>query len=320
MLKIDIENKKLTELDQSSLKTEHLLERYDLQEMMFNSWQHVRKKIGLPTSFLIGKEIKPHETVMDSIDILAFNPDDNSLVVIELKRDRNKYQLLQSLNYAAMVRSWNAQKVIDSIQASGNDEIDELKDVISGTELNPDVGIILIAESYDPEVIITVDWLSSRYEINISAYAIEVHKLHGESFMAFSQRYPLKELSDLYDSRRSLKSVITLPDVTWEEVIPKLEYPFARKAVEMCLKHREGDPKRRRFTTIRTDFDGFKWILISFRKRYVNVYMHVGKEYGAERMKELFGVGTEINEWRDGISINIRTENEFDILAKWLQL
>ena len=90
MLKIDSESKKLLELDQSTLKTENILERYDLQEMIVNSWENVRKKIGIPTSYLIGQEIKPHESVLDVIDILAFNPDDNSLVVIELKRDKNR--------------------------------------------------------------------------------------------------------------------------------------------------------------------------------------------------------------------------------------
>ena len=150
MLKIDGESKKLVELDQSDLVAENLLERYDLQEMIVNSWDNVRKEIGIPTSFMIGKEVKPHDSVLDSIDILAFNPDDNALVVIELKRDKNKYQLLQSLNYAAMTGSWDSQTVVDNIQTNISDESDELRDVISGTELSPDVSIIMISELFAP--------------------------------------------------------------------------------------------------------------------------------------------------------------------------
>ena len=320
MLKIDSESKKLVELDQSNLVAENLLERYDLQEMIVNSWDNVRKEIGIPTSFMIGKEVKPHESVMDSIDILAYNPDDNALVVIELKRDKNKYQLLQSLNYAAMTGSWDSQTVVDNIQTNISDESDELRDVISGTELSPDVSIIMISELFDPEVIITSDWLSTRYGLNISAFAVEIHKLQGESFLSFRQRYPLKELSDIYETRHSKRKRTTDSDKTWDDIIPLLTYPFGKKGISLCLKHREGLPKRRRFNNIRKNYDGFKWITISFRNKYVNVYTGVSKEHGIERIRELFGDDFEINEWKNGISVLIRTEDEFNTLAEWLNL
>ena len=321
MLKIDSDTKKLVELDQTSLIDENILERFDLQEMIVNSWENVKKEIGIPTSFLVGKEIKPHDSIYDSIDILAFNPDDNALVVIELKRDKNKYQLLQSLNYAAMVSSWDAQTLVENIQLGINEETEELRETVSGTELSPEIGIILISEYYDPEVIITADWLSSGFGLNISAFAVEVHKLKGESFISFRQRYPLKELSDVYEIRRSKrKQSRSYTDLTWDDIIPKLDYPFAEKAITICRKHREGDPKRRRFGNIKRHFDGFNWISINFRKKYINVYTGVNKEHGTERVKELFGETIEISEWRDGISFFIRTEQEFDKLAEWLGL
>jgi hypothetical protein len=320
MLKIDAGSKRLVELDKTSLVDENILERYDLQEMIVNSWDNVKKKIGIPTSYLVGKEIKPHDSILDSIDILAFNPEENTLIVIELKRDRNKYQLLQSLNYAAMISSWDSQTVVENIQLGLNDESDELREIVSGTELNPEIGIILISEFYDPEVIITVDWLTTRFGLNISAFAVEVYKLQGESFLSFKQRYPLKELSDLYEIRRSKqKHNRSYPEITWDDVIPKLEYAFAENAVSICRKHAEGDPKRRR-CKVRSNFDGFSWISINFRKKYVNVYTKVNKEHGIERVKQLFGDNLEINEWRDGISFHILNEQEFTKLVEWLKL
>lgn len=316
MLKIDLDSKKLLELDQSTLRTENLLERYDLQEMIINSWDNVRKKIGIPTSFLIGQEIKPHESVLDAIDILAFNPNDNAIIVIELKRDKNKYQLLQSLNYAAMVSSWDSETILENIQSNINDEIDEFRDLITGTDISPDIGIILIAELYDPEVILTADWLSTKYGLNISAYAVEIHTLQGESFLSFRQRYPLKELSDLYESRR--RKIKSQTEITWDEMIPKLEYSFAKNAIDLCLKKNQGDPKRRRFT-VKRNFQGFKWISVNFRRKYVNVYTCVNKDHGADTVKTIFGENLEINEWKNGISFLIKTEGEFDKLAEWLQ-
>ena len=145
MLKIDSESKKLVELDQSNLVAENLLERYDLQEMIVNSWDNVRK----------------------------------------------------------------------------------------------------------------------RYGLNISAFAVEIHKLQGESFLSFRQRYPLKELSDIYETRHSKRKRTTDSDKTWDDIIPLLTYPFGKKGISLCLKHREGLPKRRRFNNIRKNYDGFKWITIS---------------------------------------------------------
>ena len=41
-----------------------------------------------------------------------------------------------------MISSWDSQKVVDSIQAGISEEAEELRDVVSGTELNSEIGII----------------------------------------------------------------------------------------------------------------------------------------------------------------------------------
>ena len=142
----------------------------------------------------------------------------------------------------------------------------------------------------------------------------------GESFLSFRQRYPLRELADLYESRRTLRKNVLRSDVTWDDILPNLEYPFANEGIALCLKHSQGDPKRRRFGRIRVNCDGFKWISLNFRKKYVNVYTKVVKEHGTGRIKDLFGDEVEINEWRDGISFLIRTKENFKKLSDWLEL
>lgn len=85
MLKLNPDKKTFETLIQSELRAENILERYDFQAAMVRSWETVKNEIGLPTSYLIGQEITPHKSVGNSIDLLAFNPDDSSLIVIELK-------------------------------------------------------------------------------------------------------------------------------------------------------------------------------------------------------------------------------------------
>ena len=98
MLKFNPHDKTFESLQLSELTAENILERYDFQSAIVRSWEIVKNKIWLPASYLIGQEISAHKSVGNAIDILAFNPDDSSLTVIELKRDRNKLHLLQALS------------------------------------------------------------------------------------------------------------------------------------------------------------------------------------------------------------------------------
>lgn len=77
---------------------------------MIKSWNTIKNNIGLPNAVLIGEAIKVHSSVGNEIDLLAFDIADSKLVVIELKRDKNKLQLLQSISYASMIATWDSEK------------------------------------------------------------------------------------------------------------------------------------------------------------------------------------------------------------------
>ena len=321
MLKFDQEGNRLEPVPVTRLEPENILERYDLQKAVANSWEVFKNEIGLPSSYLIGQEVLPHESTQDSIDLLAYNPDDSSLVVIELKRHRHKLHLLQALTYAAMVSKWDNEQLISRIQRELNPEPEELVDLINGNELSSYVKVILIAESYDPQVILTSDWLSSTYSVDVVAFAISVHKMGDTSFFDFDQRYPLRELSDVYEARKSRKvKNRNRPDIQWQDVLPKLKYPFAERGIELCRKFREGEPSRRRFGNIRTNHDGFKWIGLNFREKYINVYLGGNFENDQDFLRSKFGDEITVNTWKDGLSFYVETESQFEDLVKWLNL
>jgi len=166
MLVFDRKNKKLSKFDESSLNKEKLLERTDLQKAIVNSWDAFRNEIGFSSAILIGEEINPDNSTQDSLDILAFDSEDSSLLVIELKRDRNKLHLLQAISYAAMVSSKTKDEIIDISRKQNASEHEELVELLETTDISNDVKIILLAESYHPEVIITADWLKT-YGVSI---------------------------------------------------------------------------------------------------------------------------------------------------------
>jgi hypothetical protein len=170
------------------------------------------------------------------VTLCAIDQNDSSLIVIELKRDKNKYQLLQALNYAAMVASWDSEKLVNILERNKTILSAEALELIKENELSGDIRVILIAENYDPEVIITSNWLSTQYGINITAFSVGLHKIGSDLILEVDQKYPLPELSEAYESRRKKKTEEGLTEVSWEEIIPKLNYEFAKKGIELCKK------------------------------------------------------------------------------------
>lgn len=321
MLKFDLSKKSFDKLTESNLLNEGILERYDFQSAIIKSWETVKGNLNLPTSYLIGQEIIPHESNKDSIDLLAFNPDDSSLIVIELKRSKNKLQLLQALSYAAMIATWGTDRLISEIQKDINPESDELIDLINDNELNSEVKIILVSERYDPEVIITADWLMNKYNLDITIFAVKLHKFEEQYLINLEQRLPLKELADLYEQRGPrTKAKRTKKTITWDDVLPKLKYSFGNRALELCLKESLGDPSRRRFLSFRKNYDGFNWITINFREKYLNIYIKGQPENAEKILQSKFANGIELNEWAQGYSFNIDSKIQFEELINWLKI
>jgi hypothetical protein len=321
MLRLNTSTGRFEQVEETALKDKQLLERYDLQKAIVSSWEVFKNEIGLPSAFLVGQEINPDTSTQNTLDLLAYDGDTSSLIVIELKRDRNKLQLLQALSYAAMVSRWNAEVIISKVQRDISTDHEELIDLISSSSFSGEVRVVLVAESFDPEVIITSNWLSTKYDVNIAAFAVGLHEIESQLFITVDQRFPLRELDEAYESRgRSRSASRVTPNIDWDEIIPTLKYPFAEKGVRLCQKIRDGEPDRRRFGMLRKHFDGFDWITLNFRRNYVNVYLRGQFEGDRELLEKKFTSTVEIGSWRDGLSIKIETAAQFEELVKWLKL
>jgi hypothetical protein len=127
----------------------------------------IRGGAGLPCPPFLGQEVQPHDSVSNRIDILGFDEDVGVPVVIELKRERDKLHLLQALSYAAMVWTWDEDQ-LKTVAGEGVD--DDLLNSIDNRSTDDTPRIILIAEDYDPEVILTADWLASQHEVDTTAF------------------------------------------------------------------------------------------------------------------------------------------------------
>ncbi len=124
--------------------------------------------------WLIGQEVRPSEAVADRIDILAIDEDANS-VVVELKRGTNKLQLLQAVSYAGMISHWSRDQFVEILARNFSvSNKDALSEIEAHTEpntsaLNRAQRIILIAENFDPALLIAAEWLHEKFNVDIRA-------------------------------------------------------------------------------------------------------------------------------------------------------
>jgi RecB family endonuclease NucS len=115
MLRIDKSNKMLFALERKTLRESGYWERRDVQEMICHAPSAFCEELGPQERFhLIGSEIRPTDFVENRIDLLAVDPDGGA-VIIELKRDSDKLQLLQALSYAGMVDKWEPKRFIEEL-------------------------------------------------------------------------------------------------------------------------------------------------------------------------------------------------------------
>ncbi|MFZ4715534.1 MAG: hypothetical protein ACOYL6_17555 [Bacteriovoracaceae bacterium] len=318
---LKFQNNKFVSMADSDLKTNGLLERFNLQEAIVNSWEEFTKEIKIPELIYIGKEVIPDVRIMGRIDILAYDPNDNVPVVIELKRDRDKYQLLQGISYAAMISSWSIENFLQEAKIQKVNNYSNLEDVMSGAEIDKNIRIILIAERFDPEVIISTDWLMKIYDLDITAISLSLFKKDEDIYFNFEQKYPLPELSETYvlRSKNRTKGNADIQERSWDEVKETLTYSWGAEFLAKCLKEANGDSNRARFIHLRNNIDGLKGISFFFRKKYLNVYILGKLEEPHKLFGKVFSSKYELNEWRNGYSIQLTTKKEYEELCKWLK-
>ena len=190
MLKVDPQSRTLSQLSTTTLKHSNILERDHLQAAILSSWDAFCGEMGFEELFLVGSEITPHDSCRDRIDILAIDADGHP-VVLELKRHRDKLQLLQAISYASMIARWDADRFLSALPGNGAGQSDELRALLSDESFElREPRVVLLAESFDPEVILSADWLAG-FGVSILAFAISALEHGSETLLSIDQRFPL---------------------------------------------------------------------------------------------------------------------------------
>ena len=206
MLRIDRDKRTLKKLDQQSMPDADLLERSDLQQMIRKSSSDFFAEMG-EKLLLIGEEVRPTDFVDDRIDLLAIDQE-GAGVIIEIKRGSHKFHLLQALSYAAMVSKWPQDRILTEYCSlvgkaadEGTDDIEQFLNV-DIENLNGSQRVFLLAENFDYEVLVTAEWLSESYDVDIRCYRLGLSSDGTAAFLTCTCIYPPPELAEHAIRRR----------------------------------------------------------------------------------------------------------------------
>jgi hypothetical protein len=267
MLRIDKASKSFHSLERKTLKDAGYWERRDLQKMIRQAPKEFCRELGEKICF-VGEEIAPTDVVSDRVDLLGIDPD-GIAVIVEIKRDSHKLHLLQALSYAGMVAKWEPKRFIEQLCAfnkkgqeafeQAKEELEEFLEDGDVEALNRNQRIVLLAEEFDYEVLITAEWLTERYDVDIRCYRLALAKNGNDEFLTCTRAYPPPELTDLAVRRRRRKEIGGEEATDWGEALKSIENDAVVKFYKQELAAgRASNPKykalrfyigdRRRFT------------------------------------------------------------------------
>jgi hypothetical protein len=165
VLRIDETSKTLVAPQAGGLVTEAAPERDELLTLISASWEAFVAELGLPHLRLVGRESAP------GADLLAFDEAEGRAVVLHVTGETVEWQVSRALAAAAEVASWDAAKL-----ASVSDALEA---VVPGDSPR----LVLMAGGYDPRALATVDWLSRRHGVEVSAFSISVLRFGNERLL-----------------------------------------------------------------------------------------------------------------------------------------
>lgn len=262
MLKIDRAGRTLTPLPQKGIPDAGLKERSDLQQMIRNSPEAFFREMG-EELLLIGAAIRPaRDACEDEIDLLAIDKD-GAIVVIELKRDRDRLQLLQAIAYAGMIARWPQDRLAQERAVFAGKSLKEAEEEIeefideSVSELNQVQRVVLIAQDFDFEVLVAAEWLSEHHDVDVRCFRLALSSDGNTELLTCTCIYPPPELTKAAIRRGRIGRSDGQGWTDWDTALEGIENPdaveFFRKEAaasresnvkDRCLIYRVGGKRR----------------------------------------------------------------------------
>jgi hypothetical protein len=165
VLRIDETSKTLVAPQAGGLVTEAAPERDELLTLITASWEAFAGELGLPHLRLVGREAAP------GADLLAFDEAEGRAVVLHVTGETVEWQLARALSAAAEVAGWDAAQLASVSEA--------YEAVVPGDSPR----LVVIAGGFDARALSTVEWLSRRHGVEVSAFSINILRFGNERLL-----------------------------------------------------------------------------------------------------------------------------------------
>jgi len=264
--------------------------------------------------FVVGREVSPQKPLGDSIDVLAIDKE-GAVTVFELKRGKDKLQLLQAITYAAMISKWTPQQLFECrsnfSQKPPEQAEEEIENFLASSlaSLNTKQRIVLIAEEYDPSVIVSAEWLSERYNMEIECFRLALSRHDGSDFLSCTKIYPPVELMQFMNARGQLtEKAANWPD--WETALA-ISGPAVASFFKSQVK--AGQENRLRYRQLIWRARGVQRLYVSARDNNAYVWQHRRFKDDLEFWKSRLGADAQVSPVEKGRSLRfyLTTEIEF---------
>jgi hypothetical protein len=169
VLRIDETSKTLVAPQAGGLVTEAAPEREELLTLVSASWEAFAQELGMPNVRLVAREPVP------GADLLGFDESDGRAVVLHVTGDSVEWQLARALSAAADVASWDAARLA------------EVSDALEAVVPGDSPRVVVLAGGFDPRALATVDWLSRRHGVELSAFSVSVLRFGAERLLSVAR-------------------------------------------------------------------------------------------------------------------------------------
>jgi hypothetical protein len=169
VLRIDETSKTLVAPHAGGLVTEAAPDRDELLTLVGSSWEAFAAELGMPSLQLVAREPAA------GADLLAFDEAAGRVVVIHVTGDTVEWQLARALGAAAEVAGWDAARLAEVSEA--------LQAAVPGDSPR----LVVLAGGFDPRALATVDWLSRRHGVEVSAFTVSVLRFGAERLLTVAR-------------------------------------------------------------------------------------------------------------------------------------
>jgi hypothetical protein len=319
MLKINRTERTFSHLQPQKMKEIELKERSDLQAMIRNSPRAFFKEMG-EEMLLLAEELKPAEFVDDRIDLLALDRS-GAVVVIELKRGKDRLQLLQALAYASMVAEWNSDELLKRRAEIENRQFEDIRDEVEEfletdlENLNEIQRLILIAEAYDYEVLTTAKWLSERYGIDIRCYRVILASDEGNELLTCTCIFPPAEISQHAIIRKNPdgKVIRSVKWTNWDEALKLVKNEAVVKFFQDELTRKQENYLLKR--SLRYRHDGKRRWNASAKANHVYLWQVGRFDNDIGFWQQRLGDQADVETVKDGVCLRFYLRSEKELLA-----